>query len=89
LEVCPFAAFRVVVYRTADAKRIDWRWGYKSYDPFDYSSRGPCTDFEKYPLVWKDTLAQYTEEELATIQTAVKARIRSGMERALDGIDLD
>ena len=90
LDVGPFAAFMVVVYRTADAKRIDWRWGYSSMNsPFDFDSRGPCTDFEKLPVPWKDHLADYTDADLAAAEAAVKARIRSGMERALDGLDLD
>jgi len=88
LDVCPFAAFMVVVYRTSDAKRIDWRWGYSSMNsPFDFDSKGPCTDFEVLPVPWKDTLAAYTDEDMAAVEAAVKARIRSGMTRALDGLD--
>lgn len=90
VDVCAYASFMVVVYRTADARRIDWRWGYQSINsPFDFDSRGPCTDFEKYPVPWKDTLAQYTDEDMAVVEAAVKARIRAGMARALDGLDLD
>lgn len=89
LDVGPYAAFMVVVYRTADAKRIDWRWGYRSMNsPFDFDSRGPCTDFEKYPVPWKDAITDYTDADLATIETSVKARIKAGIERALDGLDL-
>jgi len=90
LDVCPYAAFMVVVYRTSDAKRIDWRWGYSSLNnPFDFDSRGPCTDFEKLPVPWKDSLAAYTDEDLTTVEAAVKERIRTGMARALDGLDLE
>jgi len=76
---CPYGVFMVEVYRTADADRIDWRWGFSSF------GEGPCVGLRSVP--WKEKITDYTDDDWATIQTAIRKRIDDGMTRALDGLD--
>ena len=82
IRVYAYALFEVEVFRTADAKLIDWQYGYRSSRFF---GEGPCDDLGAVP--WKDTLAEYTAEDMATVEAAVKARIQAGLARALDHLD--
>ncbi len=80
LDVCAYASFEVIVYRTSDAERIDWNWGH----------HGSCSGFDNGPDVpWKDSLAEYGDADLATVEAAVKTRIRKWLEHALDGLKLE
>jgi hypothetical protein len=76
---CPYGVFTVEVYRTSDADRIDWRWGFSSF------GEGPCVGLRTVP--WKAKMADYTDEDWATIQAAIHKRISDGMTRALDGLE--
>ena len=78
---CPYGLFMVEVYRTADADRIDWRWGFSSWGD------GPCVGLRSVP--WKDTLAEYTDEDWTKVKEAIHKRIVDGMTRALDGLDFE
>ena len=75
---CPYAVFKVQLYRTSDAKRIDWADGYGW-------GEGPCVDMKSVP--WQDDINAYSDAEWATIEAAIHKRIYEGMARALRHID--
>jgi len=76
---CPYGVFIVEVYRTSDADRIDWRWGFATFGD------GPCVGLRSVP--WQNVMANYSEQDWATIEAAIHKRINDGMARAIDGLD--
>ncbi|MBV1885512.1 MAG: hypothetical protein KUG61_00420, partial [Parvibaculaceae bacterium] len=85
---CGYALFSIAVVSVKTDDRIGWGWG---FDPelSMFSSRpafmGPCS---KEAIIWKETLPEYSAQELASVGEIVRKQVAFGVHHALDAAEM-
>jgi len=82
-EPCSYALFVVEVTKTSGPEQLGWEWG---FTPRIFP--GGAASLCHQPAPWKDNVDDLTPSELNQLETAIKSYIASGIDEAIDKLNL-